>query len=157
MVATIESGQAERTFYAHGGIIVDGWNGYRNYDEGRPEAADPHRAWGGFYRNEPGQMAGWSLYLAQTADDPADQLQHCGNTYGFWFVWEAVPMVWGYFGRQEFYTEKEAREFMTTLTGKNIKRVKYEYSDISGMHRVTVEATRSKPKIETCYRARVAA
>lgn len=153
MVATIESGLAERTFYDKNGIVVDGWNGYKDFDN---QNVNPKSAWGGFYRMEKAQMVGWSIYMIANAEDKHDQASRCTNAYGYWFVWEEEPRVWGYKGWQEFYTEDEANQFVSTLTGNHIKSLELKHSDISGCWRVTVTTTRRKPNTTTVYRERVA-
>lgn len=153
MVATIESGLAERTFYDKDGIVVDGWNGYRNSNN---QDVSPKSAWGGFYRLEKSQMVGWSIYMIARADDKHDQANRCTNAYGHWLVWEEETRVWGYRGWQEFYTEEEAQQFASNLTGKHIKSIDLQYSDMSGCWRVMITTTRQKPKMTTVYRERVA-
>lgn len=151
MVATIELGMSEKTFYDKDGIIHDGWNGYQDYDN---SDVDPRRAWGGFYRLEKNQMAGWSVYMIAQADNKEAQATRCTNAYGWWFHWEPVEMVWGYQGFQDFYTEDEAQQALAKLT--NIKQSEIRYSDMSGCYQLKVATTRRKPALKHVWRERVA-
>lgn len=156
MVATIELGVAEKVFRDGDGITFDGWNGYRGIEN---SCRDPRRAYGGFYRQERNQMAGWSAYLIDRADDKVAQAERCTNAYGFWFVWEEEPMVWGFRGWQDFYTEAERDEAADRLEGlAHVKRlVRHPESEFSGCFRLEAWTTRQKPGLRNEWRERVPA
>ena len=154
MVATIEAGYSENLFYDGEGIVCDGWNGHRNFDNTNP---DPNQAFGGFYRSDPAKMVGWSIYVIARAEDKPDQAERCWSAYGYRFWWEDKPMVWGFMGREDYYTEAKAQDAAKEFQAKkSTKRSKIEYSEFSGMWRLTVETTRNKPTLNHVWKERIA-
>ncbi len=154
MVATIESGHSEKIFYDGDGIVCDGWNGYKKIDNANP---DPNQAFGGFYRLEPHKMIGWSIYLIARRNDKQAQADSCYSAYGYRFWWEEQPMIWGFLGRQDYYTEAETIEAANEYQAKkSTKRTKIGYGEFSGMWRLTVETTRQKPTLKHAWKERIA-
>ena len=159
MVACIELGQTEKCFYHKNGIVFDGWNGYRHTATDMSDP-NPYSAYQGFYRMEPNQMLGWSLYMIYRADgDEArqKQLSHCNNVYHLWLEWEPEPRVWGFLNFQDFYTEQEAQTALEAYQGKSwVKRWLIDYSDMSGCWRLKIETVGKKTGLRNSWKARVA-
>lgn len=152
MVATVEIGMGTVTRFDDEGIAVWGWNdgGYYN--------PDPNQAWGGFYRLEKNQMAGWTLHLVNQAEDKEKEMERVSRIYGFYnLIWEDEPHVWGYIGQQSFYNEWEADLALATEKedlANRFKRGEVRYSEMSGMWTVIIEATK-RPAFKDVYRARI--
>jgi len=162
MVGTIESEIATKTHYWGDGIICNGWNGYDDTGPSGQGGEDPYRAWGGFYRQEPTQMVGWSIYLMHRAykdgEPVEDVANRCTNVYGHWLIWEPEARVWGFRGFQDYYTEAEAQNVLASEQGRRgFKRGNVSYSDISGCYRVNVQNSCAKPRLRDVWKERIAA
>lgn len=155
MVATIELGYAKKTFYWEDGLVCDGWNGYRSYTE--KNDPNPYHAWQGFYRSEPHQMVGWSVYMIAGAEDKKAQEEMCRRAYGYDFHWEDEPMIWGYRAWQDFYTEDEAAQAVEALAqDKHVISISNpKFLDMSWMWRIEATSTRKKPDLKNVYKERV--
>lgn len=155
MVATIEAGYAQKVFYFDNGLVCDGWNGYKSWTE--KNDPDPKAAWQGFYRTEPHQMVGWSIYMITQADDKLAQADRCWSAYGYRFHWENEPQVWGYRGWQDFYTEDEADQAIEALAqDKHIISISNpKFLEMSWMWRIEATSTRKKPALKNVYKERV--
>jgi hypothetical protein len=155
MVGTIESGTETRLFYDDNGLVFDGWNGYKGLENKNP---NPRGAFGGFYRTDKHQMVGWSIYLISQADDKESQASRCSLVYGYQFIWEDCPHVWGFYSFQDYYTPEEQAEAAARLAcQKHVKKIVQEpKSEMSWMYRVVVETTQKKSGLQNEWRQRVA-
>jgi hypothetical protein len=154
MVATIELGLASLVFYDGDGLTCDGWNGYKGSEN---SCRNPRSAWGGFYRQEKNQMAGWSVYLIDNAEDKMAQADRCSNAYGYWFIWEDEPRVWGFKGFEDFYTEEERDERADELEDlPHVKKVeRHPVSEHSGCYRLETWTTVKKAGLRNEWKERV--
>jgi len=141
MVATIESGRAEAIRYEGDGLNMRWWSAL-----GSP---DPSSAHAGFYRQEKYQIMGWALYLVwqKPPEERAaefDRVMH-GVYRHYDLRWEDEPMVWGYSGTRDFYTEAEARECADAVKaahGGRLRVLEVTYMERSGGWRVQAESTK---------------
>lgn len=155
MVATIESGFATITSYHDDGILVGNWNKKLNGEVD----ANPISAWGGFYRNEKAQWAGYIIYLTSICDgDKAIEMDRLATIYGYTgrLFWEDEIKVWGYAAWQDCYTASEAEAlYKLESRKKGFKWGNVELKEQTGCWRVKVENSRTKPGLENCYRERI--
>lgn len=141
MVATIESGQAKDIRYEDDGLNMRWWSA--------SGSSDPSTAHQGFYRQEPGQMVGWTLYLVwqKPPGERAaefDRVMH-GIYRHYEMQWEDEPHVWGYDASRDFYTEAEARRATDQVKaehGNRLRTLDVTYLEASGCWRVRARSTR---------------
>lgn len=158
MVATIESGIETKVFYHKGGLVCDGWNGYRHHLTDMTDP-NPRSAFNGFYRTDKNRMVGWSIYMIAQANDKEAQASRCSLCYGYQFIWEPAPYVWGFASFEDFYTQEEQEAAANVLKAQpHVKRVICEpRSEMSWMYRLRCETTRKKSGLRTEWQQRVAA
>ena len=94
-------------------------------------------------------MVGWALWLVwqKPPEERAaefDRVMH--GVYRFYDLrWEDEPMVWGYEGTRDFYTEDQARaaaDGVKAAHGKRLRSLRVSRSEASGCWRVTAQSTK---------------